>query len=308
MTRILEAFREGGIQRFLDVQRFCEAPPHRLRVSELGPLYGLRYRRGESDFRSPVVRQARGIVLEKETNRIVSWAFDKFYEYGEDAPSYAERPNLRRSVADPLARYERKYDGVLIKVVRQAGGSLLVSTNGTIDAALAPMRGPGGRFGFSGDDGDLGVAGHGGQGRASSADQPDDQAPRSLRQAFAEAGGLALPYQGDLCYAFELLHPDVSTVVPAPQTALVHLSTRRLSGDFQELPTQERMDIGGIVRPPEVVHFASFGACRDAARTLPWDDEGFVVADSAGNRVKVKSEAYMAMQRLLADDSPSRDK
>lgn len=49
-----------------------------------------RYRRGESDFRSHVVRQARGIVLEKETNRIVSWAFDKFYEYGEDAPTYKE--------------------------------------------------------------------------------------------------------------------------------------------------------------------------------------------------------------------------
>ncbi|CAK0876104.1 unnamed protein product [Prorocentrum cordatum] len=69
MTRLVEAFREAGIQRFLDVQRFCEAPPHRLRVSELGPLYGLRYRRGESDFRSPLVRQARGIVLEKETNQ-----------------------------------------------------------------------------------------------------------------------------------------------------------------------------------------------------------------------------------------------
>lgn len=297
MTRILEALAAAGARSFAEVRAFCEAPPLALRVTELGPLYSLRYQKNKSDFRSQVVRQARGIVLEKETNRIISWAFDKFYEYGEAAPSYTERPNLRLSVTNPGLRYERKYDGVLIKVVRRPGDALLVSTNGCIDAATAPISGPcrgsasSVALGFlSGADGDLGAL-----------LAPCEQ--RHLRQAFAEAGGLDLPYEEGACYVFELLHPDVPTVIPATGGAtLVHLSTRRLAGDFSELPPEGRFHLGGV-RPPEVLRFPSFGACRAVARLLPWDDEGFVATDAAGTRIKVKSDAYKAMQRLLVGDS-----
>merc|ERR1712070_659776 len=78
--------------------------------------------------------------------------------------------------------------------------------------------------------------------------------------------------------------------------------TREMDGDFAEQPVEYRFDRRDV-SPAEVVHFQSFGACRAAARLLPWDNEGYVVADMAGNRIKVKSEAYMAMQRLISGDS-----
>lgn len=280
MSRILEALHRAGVRHFPDVKAFCEGPPFNLRVAERGNLYALRYNRGESDFRSPVVRQARGIVLEKETNRIVSWAFNKFYEYGEDAPSYRERPNLRQSVADPKARYERKYDGVLIKVVRRPGGELLVSSNGRICASEAPV-----------------VVAKSGKRSCTLA------LAANFYEAFAQAGGLELPYDDDICYAFELMHPDVPTVVPSESISLVHLMSRRLCDDFDEVPFDDRFSVSGVVCPPEIVSFRSFGACRNAARMLPWDEEGYVVVDGYGNRIKVKSEAYMAMQRLIVGDS-----
>uniref|UniRef100_A0A7S1QEI5 T4 RNA ligase 1-like N-terminal domain-containing protein n=1 Tax=Alexandrium catenella TaxID=2925 RepID=A0A7S1QEI5_ALECA len=306
MTQILKALSGAGIRSFPEVRAFCEAPPYHVRVSERGGLYALRYRRGESDFRSPVVRQARGIVLEKDTNRIVSWAFDKFYEYGEDGPSYRNRPNLRKSVHDPRLRFERKYDGVLIKVVKLSDGEVLVSTNGKIDAADAPLLDPEAAYGHSDPDGDLAKLAGAVDGAGGSSSSRAALPRRSLRQVFAEVGGLDLPYEEGHCYVFELLHPDVPTVAPASEPALVHLTTRSLAEGFKELPAEQRWGAGAAL-PPEVMNFRSFGACRDAAFVLPWDDEGFVVADSIGNRTKVKSEAYKAMQRLLVGDSPSED-
>mmetsp|Transcript_68116 Transcript_68116/g.215613 ORF Transcript_68116/g.215613 Transcript_68116/m.215613 type:complete len:444 (+) Transcript_68116:75-1406(+) len=309
MTQILKALNAVGARSFPEVRAFCEGPPYHLRVSERGGLYGLRYQKPESDFKLHVVRQARGIVLEKDTNRIVSWGFDKFYEYGEDGPSYRNRPTLRKSVSDPSLRYERKYDGVLVKVVKLCGGDLLVSTNGKIDAADAPLLDPEAAYGHSAPDGDLGraVSRAKRRGATGSPSVPGALAPgRSLRQLFAELGGLELPYKEGHCYVFELLHPDVPTVVPAQAEQLVHLTTRRMTGDFTELPAEQRWGVCGV-RPPEVIKFRSFGACRDAAFILPWDDEGFVVADAEGKRTKVKSEAYKAMQRLLVGDSECED-
>eukprot|EP00927_Polykrikos_kofoidii_P080901 TRINITY_DN77924_c0_g1_i1.p1 TRINITY_DN77924_c0_g1~~TRINITY_DN77924_c0_g1_i1.p1 ORF type:complete len:436 (-),score=57.03 TRINITY_DN77924_c0_g1_i1:16-1323(-) len=286
MTRVVEALERASARSFAEIRSLFEATPYCLRVKERGALYSLRYDKGASDFRCPVVRQARGLVLEKDTQRIVSWAFDKFYEYGEDAPSYRDRPNLRRSIADPAARYERKYDGALIKVVRRdtEADGLLVSTNGCVDADEAPLHSRDGT----------------------------NSCGRSLRAVFAEAGGLSLPYEAGLCYAFELLHPALTTVTPASGVALVHLLTRRLSpsadgalGD--ELPPEARFSVADVVQPPEVLTFLSFRACAGSARMLPWDDEGYVVADGSGRRIKVKSEAYRAMQRLIAGDSANLD-
>ncbi|CAK0876103.1 unnamed protein product [Prorocentrum cordatum] len=197
MTRLVEAFREAGIQRFLDVQRFCEAPPHRLRVSELGPLYGLRYRRGESDFRSPLVRQARGIVLEKETNQS-----DRVLGLRQVLRVRRGRAVLRRA-AEPSPVGGGPPGEIRAQVRRgadQGGPPGRGEPPGLHErhhrrGSGSEMRGPGGRFGFSGDDGDPGAAGPGGLGAASAAGPPGGPAPASLRQAFAEAGGLALPYE-----------------------------------------------------------------------------------------------------------------
>eukprot|EP00971_Amphidinium_carterae_P173144 3433002-Amphidinium_carterae.1 len=89
------------------------------------------------------------------------------------------------SVADPSIRYEKKYDGVLIKVAQLESRKLLVSTNGLIDASHAPLGVPEMRV--------------------------DPTAPRSLRDVFAEVGGLDLPYKPHRCYMFELMHPELST-------------------------------------------------------------------------------------------------
>lgn len=284
MSKILELLNREGARHFTDVRALLEARPFRITVSEKGQMYSLRYKKRESDFRSTVVRQARGIVLEKETNRIVSWGFNKFWEYGERAPSFGERPNLRRSVSPPGVRYEKKYDGVLIKVVRLPSGELLVSTNGHLDASDSPMLPPGQDVGTATALLRQGLS-------------------RSLKDAFEEAGGFKLPYDSGHCYMFELLHPDHLTVIPAGEVGLVHLATRRLTGDFDELPPGHRFNITGLVMPPVEVKFPSFSACRDASVFLPWDDEGFVVIDADWNRIKVKSEAFKAMQRLKVGDS-----
>jgi len=205
-------------------------------------------------------------------------------------------------------RFEQKYDGVLIKVVSIPGEGLLVSTNGKIDAGEAPLHERQFAYSHSAPDGDLREPVLASRPINLAIGQPsfNDSSRRTFSDLFAEAGGLSLPYEDGHCYAFELLHPDIQTVAPSSKLALVHLMTRRLSGDFSELPLENRFE-AACVQPPQVFSFRSFGACREAARLLPWDNEGFVIVDGLGSRTKVKSEAYMAIQRLLVGDSSAED-
>lgn len=98
--------------------------PFNLHINAKDNLVIFKYNQFNSDFSSKVVRESRGIILEKGTWNIVAHPFDKFFNYGE---SYAYNLLLDDSYI------LEKVDGSIIKVYFY-NGEWRVATNGTIDA------------------------------------------------------------------------------------------------------------------------------------------------------------------------------
>lgn len=106
--------------------------PYCVKVTEKGNLVCFKYSQIDSDFHNPIVRECRGIILEKDTWNVVAYAFNKFGNYGE---SYADEIDW------PSARVGEKVDGSLIKIYFY-DGEWRVGTNSTIDANDAELSSP----------------------------------------------------------------------------------------------------------------------------------------------------------------------
>lgn len=99
----------------------------------------LKYNQVESDFRKPIVRECRGLVLDEADDwRVVCRAFDKFFNYGE--PGAAE-------IDWGTARVQEKLDGSLTTLYSYAG-RWHVATSGSPDAA-GDVHGSGRLSGFA---------------------------------------------------------------------------------------------------------------------------------------------------------------
>ena len=105
--------------------------PYCIKVTEKEGLVCFKYSQIDSDFNEPLVRECRGIILEKDTWNVVAYAFNKFFNFGE---SYADEIDWAS------ARVLEKVDGSLIKVYYYNGWR--VGTNSTIDADDAKLLAP----------------------------------------------------------------------------------------------------------------------------------------------------------------------
>ena len=106
--------------------------PYCIRVTEKDNLVCFKYSQIDSDFNEPLVRECRGVILEKNTWNVVCYPFKKFFNFGE---SYADEIDWAS------ARVLEKVDGSLVKVYFY-DGEWRVGTNGTIDANDAELSSP----------------------------------------------------------------------------------------------------------------------------------------------------------------------
>jgi len=95
-------------------------------------------------------------------------------------------------------------------------------------------------------------------------------------------------------YIFELTHPETKIVIPYKPN-VYHIGTRdNLTG--KELPY---CDVG--VKKPKEYSFQSIDDVIAMTKTLPWQEEGYVVVDYRKDRVKrvkIKSLSYCAASHL----------
>jgi hypothetical protein len=105
-------------------------PPYCIKVSEKGNLICFKYSQIDSDFNEPLVRECRGIILEKDTWNVICYPFNKFFNFGEE---YADNIDWESAVV------ETKEDGSLIKIYFY-NDEWKIATNGTIDAEDAELQ------------------------------------------------------------------------------------------------------------------------------------------------------------------------
>ena len=97
-------------------------------------------------------------------------------------------------------------------------------------------------------------------------------------------------------YMFELTSPDTQVVISYPDS-VYYLSSRRTDTgeeifDIPEFPK------GAKIRYPKQYAMKTLDDVIAAARGMSKDEEGFVVNDASGNRIKVKSPEYLLAAKM----------
>ena len=270
------------IERHPDWETLLGEPPYNVKISR-ETMFGRRlvmfkYSQFDSDFMNPLVRECRGIILDEDTFDVVSYAFDKFGNYGEP---YCPEIDWK------TARVGEKLDGSLCKFVKFPDGNLLVSTNGSIDAFKAGLQD---QIGWPYSTfGELVVEA-----------VRVEAERRNMSASGSRLAWLADMLEPGYTYMFELTSPYNKIVVPQTETRLNFLGCRN-NETFEEIYFTDH-PLAGVFRTPKVFPLGSLEECVSAAKELTLDHEGYVVCDAAFNRVKVKSPLYVSAHYMRSDD------
>jgi hypothetical protein len=266
MSRILKIIE--FIKNNNNWRDILSADPYNLTIKDDGDFTILKYTQFNSDFKSELVRECRGLIIDKMLNPVCV-PFFKFANYGE---SYAD------TIDWTTAKVEEKIDGSLIKVWNY-NEKWIVSTNGTIFADKAKI------------------------GSESESEIVFDSAFGSYGDLFKEASVKANLDFSRLnpqhTYMFELVSPYNRVVVPYDSIDLFHIGTRD-NVSLREL----EYDIG--IKKPKTYQCGNMNELIEMASKLRYNEEGYVVRDADYRRVKVKSPAYVAASHLISGMNEKR--
>ena len=227
-----------------------------------------KYDQIRSDFSFDVVKECRGLILDANTYEVVSYPFNKFFNYGEP---------FMDEIDWSTAHVTSKIDGSIMKVVNMGDGNFLVSTNGVIDAFKCSLPGdvgcPYSTFG------ELFMEGMKFYGLRK------EDFPRLFVPGYT--------------YIFELTSPWNQVVVKWEQTK-VWLIGIRDNKTCKEIFYKDS-DLAEIFDTPDIFPITNIDECVEAAKVLPEDAEGYVVVDANFNRVKVKSPRYVQLHYMAGN-------
>ena len=230
-------------------------------------LISLSYDMINSDFSEPVVKEARGIIIDIEDERnpiVVCHAFNKFFNYGE-----AEAAKIDWSTA----KVQEKVDGSLVKLwFEHRTCQWILSSNSCIQASKAILSsGHSIYFIFL-------IA-------------LDHLGYHSIEEFAADKR-----LDRDKTYIFELVSPYNQIVIQYERSMIYHIGIRDMKTGNE---INERIE--GIP-VPATYPLSSLWDCVDAAHALnvngKVEKEGFVVVDAAWHRIKIKSPDYVALHHV----------
>ena len=107
----------------------------------------------------------------------------------------------------------------------------------------------------------------------------------------------------NVCYTFELVSPQTRVVIPYEKPDLYFIGCRTMK---TERDTKDSI-ISSFFKTPKEYDFHPAQDVVDAAKELPWDEEGYVVVDGNFNRVKIKSPAWLVAHYARSNNSISKE-
>lgn len=270
------------LSRKLDDLRF---DPFNLQISLKDNLVLLKYNQFNSDFSNGIVKECRGLILEKDTWKVICHPFHKFFNLGESQAFNSI--NLDESVL------WEKADGSIIKIFFY-NGIWNVATNGTIDADDALSR-----DGISFKELFFDII------------SEDD------------FYNLAENFNKGVTYLFEMIHPSTQIVVDYENTKEL-VFTGMINNESDEDGNMVDYDILSIckkmekifknypIRYPKTFNFSlndikELSDIADNENNSGNEFEGFVVSQIYdGNvigRVKIKSPKYVHLHHIATGES-----
>lgn len=244
--------------------------PYYLKISRDEGYIMFKYNQLSSDFINPIVREARGIIFREADWTCVCHPFDKFGNYGE---SYCPEINWDN------CSVQEKIDGSLMKVWYDNGWH--ISTNGLIDAFKAPLE---------------------------CADKNLDSYGKLFLYCLNKMGidehKLFNSLDRHFCYMFEMISPYNRVVIDYKEHKLYYLGCRNMVSDKEHTPFELNI-FKGEFPSPKIYNLHTLKEVQEAAKALPWDEEGYVVCDNNFNRVKIKSPEYVLAHKSRTNGNVS---
>lgn len=223
----------------------------------------LKYNQIDSPMEFDEVQEARGLILEKDTWKVMSYGFKKFFNSAEGNAS---------KIDWSTARILEKCDGTFITlyydwVIKQWCASTTGTANG--DGEVNNKMGTT----FS----DL------------------------FFETFTSHETFLRNADKNLVYMFELMTPYNIVVTPHPTSKITLLSVRNLTTlkemSFEWLIEFSNKNELNLVKSYDL-NKGNYGALIKTFDGMPFTDEGYVVVDVNHNRTKVKNPAYVAVHHL----------
>lgn len=261
------------LQKFLmehpeDYETILTQKPYCLKIKHDGKLVLFKYDQIESDFSEPIVCEARGIILEEQTWKVIRLAFYKFFNYGEQ---YAADIDWDSAYAT------EKIDGSLISAFWY-DGSWRIATSGCINAFDATLN----TYDLEGNL---------------------QRSVLSFGEIFEKVIPLStfdeFDFDKECCYTFELVSPESQVIIKYDKPELFILSIREMN-HLHELHLPEeyipRPLRTKLSRPTKWFHtsdFSNLDQFKELVENMGDDHEGIVVCDKNFNRVKMKTVEYL---------------
>lgn len=238
--------------------------PYCLSIKSTPPYYTLKYDMIESDFNYEEVWDARGVVIRYDGTKYIpiSFGLRKFF-------------NATEKWASPIdwstAQVQAKIDGSNIRFAFDPIAQCwLCSTMGNPDSKDAPITGN-----FTFFDAVVEVLG--------GADRYND---------FLNL------LDKNYTYIFELVSRYNIICCHYAEQKLYYISRRNMETEYEELEHINFPGFDNVITYPQTYSLSTYEDCTRAAEQLEENNEGFVVVDSARNRVKIKTPWYMAMHKI----------
>ncbi len=272
---IVKYLKEHGLEKTLnDFNLKHKEYPHKI-------LF--KYDQIESSFSHKEVREARGLVLEKGTWKVMSMSFEKFFNYGE-----GRAPEINWDTAKCFA----KLDGTLIHSYHDwITGDMCFGTTGTAEGEGAVDN-----FHYtksSGTFSDLFLQAYEDvlniSEKTTFKTLEEKDKHFTMKSVFANYRGFTL--------TFELCTPYNIVVTPHTENTIYLLGARRLD-TLEEVPYEMLVEMSKYLRiplAPVLFEKSNIDELKSTFLNMPYSEEGYVVCDDKFNRVKIKNPAYLAI-------------
>ena len=256
MLEIVEYIKNFGLEKTLKV--------FRLKSRDYDNKVLIKYDQIESPMGERIVQEARGLILEKDTWKVMSLPFYKFFNSGE-----SNAAKIDWNTAHVL----EKLDGTMIQVYWDWNkNEWFAATTGTAEGEGEVNNKYGTTF--------------------------NDLFWETVTSKYSFNPCL---FDKDHIYVFELTTPYNIVVTPHGESSATLLAVRnRLT--LKEIPYAELKMVSVSLGIPLVKSYdLNGGNVGELLRTfeqMSWHEEGYVVVDDNFNRIKVKNPAYVAVHHL----------
>ncbi len=237
--------------------------PYAIKIQEDEHFALFKYNQIDSSFNLELVRECRGIILDKSDWSIAFHGFPKFGNYGE---SYV--PDLDWETTS----VQEKRDGSFIGIFyNKYTASWQLKTSGMINAKDAELM-----------DNVFGIKNY------------YDLVMYTLDKMNVSIGSIVNMVEKEYSIICEVTSPANKIVIPYKDFTLTHLATKHNK-------TGKEVELMIGLPKPLWYPLTTLDECINSANELPFSEEGYVCVDRDLNRLKIKSPAYLTIHHLRGE-------